>query len=128
MPMTRKEFCSKALGGTVVLMFQAACGGGDDYNGSPAPAPGPAPADCGASGAEISANHGHALVIPAADLASAVAMSYSILGASGHDHRVTFTPAQLQMLDAGGAVTVTSTATAVAGLGSHDHVVTASCP
>ena len=128
MQMTRKEFCSKTLGGTVLLLFQAACGGGDGpYGGSPAPAPGPAPspapAECGASGAAIAGNHGHVLEIPAADLDAAVAMSYSIAGTAGHDHRVTFSPAQLQMLKSGGEVTVVSTATDL-----HDHSVRASCP
>lgn len=121
MQMTRKEFCEKLGGGTVLLLFQA-CGGGSD---SPAPAPGPAPAPaaCGASGGQIAGNHGHVLTIPQVDLDSMVAMTYGIAATAGHNHLVTFTPAQLQTLKGGGTVTVTSTLT-----DAHDHAVTASCP
>jgi plastocyanin len=77
---------------------------------------------CGSSGAAIAGNHGHVLVIPASDLDSTVDKTYSILGMATHDHSVTFTPAQLQMLKAGQEVTVTSTETL-----AHDHNVRASC-
>ncbi len=77
---------------------------------------------CGASGTQIQGNHGHTLVIPAADLNSPIALSYSIAGFAGHDHTVTFSPAELQMLKAGQTVIVSSTATL-----SHTHVVTAVC-
>ena len=123
MAMTRKEFCEILGGSTVVLLFQA-CGGGGGGNSGPAPAP--APAACGASGAAIAGNHGHVLTIARADLDSMVAMSYSIAGGANHDHMVTFSPAQLQTLKTGGAVTVTSTI-GDGGLGAHSHNVTASC-
>jgi hypothetical protein len=61
-------------------------------------------------------------VIPASDLDSTVDMTYSIHGTATHDHTVTFTTAQLQMLKAGQEVTVTSTETL-----AHNHNVTASC-
>lgn len=123
MQMTRKEFCQKTLGGgTVLLLFQA-CGGGGSSAPAPAPGPAPGPAACGASGAEIAGNHGHVLTIARADLDLMVAMTYSIAASAGHDHLVTFTPAQLQTLKGGGAVTVTSSTTQ-----AHEHAVTASCP
>jgi hypothetical protein len=124
MPMTRKEFCEILGGSTVVLLFQACGGGGSSYSG---PAPPPAPAACGSSGTAIAGNHGHVLTIARADLDSMVAMTYSIAGIAGHDHMVSFSPAQLQTLKTGGAVTVTST-TGDGGLGPHTHNVTASCP
>lgn len=76
---------------------------------------------CGATGAAISLNHGHELVIPAADLDSATDKTYSIKGTSVHEHMVTFTAAQLGMLKAKTPVTVTST------LAGHTHEVTATC-
>lgn len=76
---------------------------------------------CGAAGPEIAGNHGHELVIPAADLDSATDKTYSIKGTSVHDHMVTFTVAQLGMLKAKMPVTVTSTETI------HTHSVTAVC-
>jgi hypothetical protein len=129
MTMTRKGFLGAVTGGTVLLLLQA-CGGGDDDSSTPsspaAPAPAPAPpaagSECGSSGAAVSGNHGHALEIPEADLDSTVNMTYSIQGTSGHDHTVTFTPAQLQLLKAGQAVTVTSSATF-----QHEHNVTVTC-
>ena len=48
--------------------------------------------------------------------------TYSIMAGAGHDHTVTFTPAQLVQLKAGAAVAVTSTIAV-----GHDHVVTATC-
>jgi hypothetical protein len=123
MTITRKAFLGAAAS-TVVLLLQG-CGGGDDDNSgapAPGPAPGPGPAQCGAAGAAIAGNHGHALTIPAADLDSATNQTYSILGTANHSHSVTFTPAQLQALKAGQSVTVQSTTDSF-----HEHAVTATC-
>jgi len=125
MDISRKQFCARLGSGTVLLWLQA-CGGGGGYSSAPAPAPGSGGGTtCGASGAEIAGNHGHVLVIPAADLDSAMPMTYGIAGTAGHNHNVTFSPAQLQTLKTGGSVTVTSTMTTTTV--THDHVVTASC-
>jgi hypothetical protein len=70
----------------------------------------------------ISANHGHQLTVPAADVTAQVAKTYSIKGASGHDHLVTITAAQFAQLGAGQAVTVASTNSA-----GHTHSVTVRC-
>jgi VCBS repeat-containing protein len=72
----------------------------------------------------ISANHGHALSVPVADLDSPTPRTYSIMGAAVHDHQVTFSVQQLQQLKAGTAVTVTSTAFAGDG---HFHSVMVTC-
>lgn len=116
MKMTRKGFLGAAAGGTVLLLLQA-CGGGDDGVAPTAKA-----LECSSSGAAISGNHGHVLAIAAADLDSTTDKTYSIQGSATHDHTVTFTPAQLQMLKTGAAVTVAST-TAF----QHAHNVTATC-
>ena len=126
MGMTRKAFLEAATG-TVFLMLQGCGGGGDGYSSSPSPPPpppppGPPPSTCGAGDAAITGNHGHALVIARADLDSMVDRNYSIVGTATHDHSVTFTPAQLQMLKAGQTVIVTSSTT-----NAHNHTVTASC-
>ena len=117
MDISRKEFCSALGSGSLLLLLQS-CGGGGGYGAAPAPPPGA----CGAAGAAIAGNHGHVLVIPRADLDSAVAVTYGMPGTAGHDHNVTFTPAQLQMLKSGAAVTVSSTVTF-----GHNHDVTATC-
>lgn len=88
----------------------AGAGGGDD------------PQTCGASGAQIIGNHGHVLVVPAKDLDSPTAKTYSIMGNATHNHTVTFSPANLQKLATGANVAVTSTT-----VNAHDHVVNAMC-
>jgi hypothetical protein len=116
--ITRKRFLGAAAGGTVLLLLQA-CGGGGYGASEPAS---DSTRDCGSSGATISGNHGHALTIATADLDSKVDKTYSILGLSDHDHAVTFTPAQLQMLKASQSVTVTSSRA-----NEHNHEVSATC-
>ena len=117
--MTRKGFLGAALGGTVLLL--QACGGGDDApsggnNG------GGGPDSCSSEGAAITGNHGHSLSIPAADLDSTSAKTYSIQGGASHAHSITLSPAQLANLKAGQSVTVTSTTDS-----QHNHDVTITC-
>jgi len=85
-------------------------------------------ATCAANGAKdtaIATNHAgslHALVVPMADFVTPAMKTYTIKGASAHDHSITLTAAQLTMLKAGTPVTVTSTT----GNG-HMHAVTVGC-
>jgi len=117
--ISRKRFLGALGSGTVLLWLQACGGGGDDDGGGGG---GGGNASCGAGESAITANHGHTLVIDEADLDSATAKTYSIMGSAGHDHTVTFTVAQLGMLKNGQGVTVTSST----GSG-HTHDVTATC-
>ncbi len=116
MTISRKQFLGATTAGTVLLWLQGCGGGGDDDN-NPPPAQ-----SCGATGAAIAGNHGHALSIARADLDSTVNRTYDITGTANHPHSVTFTPVQLQALRAGQSVTVTSSTDA-----AHEHAVTASC-
>ena len=118
--LTRKLFLAQlASGGWAAVL--AGCGGGSDA--APAPSPAPSPGGVGSCSAVlITANHGHALSIPVADLTSAVAMSYNIQGSADHNHQVTFSPAQLASLRGGASVTVTSTTTL-----SHSHDLSETC-
>ena len=130
MSITRKQVLQSMTGGTVMLLIQACGGGGSSGTttaiggayGNPMPTTG-----CGASGAEISNNHGHLLSIPSTDLSSTTDKSYSIMGTATHDHTVTLTAAQLAALKAGQVVTVTSTVTDAPVYGSHSHNLTISC-
>ena len=54
--------------------------------------------------AAISANHGHALEIPLADIEAGVEMTYSAQGSAGHCHQVTLTADDFAALQAGGTV------------------------
>lgn len=112
MNMTRKGFLGTAAGGAIVLLLQA-CGGGDDE----VPL-----TKCESSGASISGNHGHSLIVDVKDLDSLTDKTFSIAGSANHDHSVTFTPAQLKLLKEGKAVTVASTNNF-----QHAHNVIAAC-
>jgi hypothetical protein len=68
MDISRKRFVEAMASGSAVLLFTG-CGGGSDYGGTPAPAPAPSPPNS-CSPAQISGNHGHALVIAKSDLDS----------------------------------------------------------
>ena len=70
----------------------------------------------------ISGNHGHTLVVPAADLESTTNQSYSILGTADHNHTVVLTPAQLQLIKAKTAALVNSSTEQF-----HFHEVTVNC-
>jgi hypothetical protein len=130
---SRRLFVADLTGSAVALVL-AGCGG-SDYSSPPPPPPTmpvpvpppppPTPALlCGAT--NISANHGHALVIPPADVDSTVDKVYSILGTADHNHLVTLTAAQLTQLKTGAAGT-TITVGSTAGGDGHTHLVTVSC-
>jgi hypothetical protein len=70
----------------------------------------------------ITANHGHALTVPAADANAGIAKTYSIKGTSGHSHTVAITAAQFGILKGGGTITVKSTVDV-----GHSHDVTVKC-
>ena len=80
---------------------------------------------CSANGAKhsvITSNHGHALLIPAADFVTPAAGTYDIKGGGTHAHSLALTAAQLTSLMNGTSVTVTS------GIGNgHTHDVTVIC-
>lgn len=115
-PMTRKAFCARLTGASVVLLIQA-CGGGGD---SPA-APGVTPSGTGCNDT-IAANHGHVLSIAAADLDSTTDKVYDIQGSADHTHGVTLTVANLRALKAGMPVTVVTSTTL-----AHEHSVSIQC-
>lgn len=119
---TRRHFLSMvaALSGSALLL--GACdddmpmsSGGTDA--------GAASARCKAM---IGGNHGHELAVTRDDAtagaAAAEPTTLHIQGTSSHDHTITLTPLDFQMLLAGESVAVTSTATQ-----AHTHSVTLSC-
>lgn len=75
----------------------------------------------GAHDSHITNNHGHELLIPAADFATPTGGTYDILGAAAHSHTVTLSGAQLTAISQGTAVTVTSS------FSTHAHDVTIVC-
>jgi len=117
--MTRKQFGSTLLGGTVLLLIQSCGGGGGSDGYSAAPPPGGSGTGCNDS---IADNHGHVLVIATADLDSTTDKTYDIHGTADHTHSVTLTAADLAKLKSHVTVMVTTTVTL-----AHSHVITISC-
>ena len=128
MPVNRKLFLVQVLGSGIALKLSGCGGGGEAASPAPAPAPGAAPAPAppppltNCTGLVFSANHGHILTIPAADLNSSVTKTYSVQGTGGHDHQVTLSPGQLAQLRAGGMVSVGTTFDA-----GHAHTMSGGC-
>jgi hypothetical protein len=138
---SRRSFFG-SMGAFALLL--SACGGSDDSPAPaalaptptpapppPAPAPAPAPPppagalSCGATA--ISDNHGHTLTIPAADVDSMIAKTYSIEGIADHPHTITLTPVQLAQIKAMTSVTVSSSVDPSPIFASHFHAVTVNC-
>ena len=111
--VTRKVFLTQLTGGGAALLL-GACGGGSDSA--------PPPAVCNQFA--FTANHGHTLLIPQADLDSTIDKVYSIQGSATHDHLITLTRAQLAQLKAGQAVQVTTDS---GGAPAHTHDMTGTC-
>lgn len=114
--LTRKAFLGDLAGGAALLVL-GGCGGGGGYGGSTTLLPA-----AGTCLAQIAGNHGHALIIPRADLDATTDKTYSIQGSADHSHDVTFTAAQLADLKAGRTVAVLSTITM-----AHQHGIAELC-
>jgi hypothetical protein len=114
--LTRKLFLRQMGGGCLTLVLAGCGGGGGDDDEVVVPH-----STCG--NFLFSNNHGHALVIPAADLDSLTDKAYSIQGAATHDHPFTLTAANLARLKAGQAIVVATTGVAF----EHTHDVSGSC-
>ena len=112
--LTRKLFLRHMGGGCMTLVLAGCGGGGDDDEVV-------VPVTC--NNFLFSGNHGHALVIPAADLDSLADKTYSIQGTASHDHPFTLTAANLARLKAGQAIVVATTGVAL----DHTHDVSGSC-
>jgi hypothetical protein len=80
--------------------------------------------ESGGIASEITNNHGHELNIPAADFSDPVDGTYSIKGSADHDHQVSFTGEDLEIVSGYNSKTVTSTS---GGTDGHTHEVTLDC-
>ncbi len=123
------------LGGAGVAAQLVGCGGedpgtdsgtGGTDSGTGGTDSGTGGTDTGGGGgcapeASIGTNHGHTLVVPAADVTAAADRTYSIRGASAHDHMVTITAADFATLAGGGTLSLESTSS------GHTHTVSVTC-
>ena len=69
----------------------------------------------------ITANHGHVLMVPLADVMAGVEVTYDIQGTADHAHTVTLDADHFAMLEQGIQVTVASS------FAGHNHQVTVAC-
>jgi hypothetical protein len=109
MRLTRKEF----LKGVLLGGAAAACGGSN-------------PGNClqNGSNSQISANHGHSLVVSKADITAGAAKTYDITGIADHSHSVTLSAADMSALQQNHQAIEVST-----NFGSppHNHTITVTC-
>jgi len=97
--ITRKQFSAALVGGSVMLWLSG-CGGDPDEELEELD-----------GNVRISSNHGHSLVIPAADLDSVIAKTYDIRGSAvDHTHSVVIVPDQFRRIKEGQVVAVGSDA------------------
>ncbi len=123
MKTTRRHFlttASTSILGAGLLVNAVACSDDGETNTGSGSGGGGTPSGC--SDEAITANHGHSLAVPQADVDAAAEKTYSIQGDSPHDHEITLTAADFTLLAGGGSVTIVSTSD-----GTHTHDVTVSC-
>lgn len=117
MKMTRRQF----LGTSVAAVAVAACGGDEGKTDAAI-----AGRNCAVNGttAQISANHGHVIVVTSSDISANADKTYDITGSATHAHSVTITAANFATLNSNsnGSIMVTST-----DGGGHTHQVTVLC-
>jgi hypothetical protein len=109
MKTSRKVFLEASL----LLATATACGGSDGGDG------GGGDGSCSES---ISANHGHVMSVPQADVDAGSEKTYDITGSADHPHQVTLTADDFTTLAGGGSVTVASSTDS-----AHSHMVTVTC-
>lgn len=133
--INRTEFLRSALalaGVGIGAAGLAACSNDNGYGGGNPP-PGAGAMGGGGGGLTdacdtnaptdtIAANHGHVLVVTAADAAAAADKTYDIMGTASHTHSVTITAAMFAVLETGTLITTTSTTTS-----GHSHGITVMC-
>ena len=116
--MNRREFLGEAVAGPLagLAILAVACDGGGD-------APIDATPSCLQNGTRvtISGNHGHALVIPIADIQAGADKTYE-LGGTDHTHEVTLTSRNFGLLASDQTVPVRSTTT-----NGHSHPISIAC-
>lgn len=94
----------------------------EDAGTTPEEDAGTTPTGCESVDGTVDDNHGHTVVIPAADVADPMDRTYNIQGTSRHPHTITVTAANFETLAAGGTVTVSSSRDS-----GHSHEVTLVC-
>src|SRR5688572_1583070 len=106
----RREFTTRSLLALLAGVTVTISGCGDDEPNTPTPV---------AKTGNISANHGHAATISAAEQTAGGDVVLNIEGQATHNHQVSLSGAQVVQIRSGTQVAITSTST----LG-HQHTVT----
>jgi hypothetical protein len=133
--LTRKQFLRSALGISVAalgLQVLSACGGDSsptpdaagNGSGSGSGSGSDSVADCEQNGTNstIAGNHGHVLVVTAAEVTAGTDKTFNIQGAADHPHTVKITAAMFQMLQQNHAIMTVSSTDAL-----HSHNIMVAC-
>lgn len=120
MTMTRKQFLGTVMGAAGVALV-AGCGGDDAGH-----LDGSVQRNCAMNGTAVTieANHGHVLVVTAADVTAGADKTYDITGTAGHTHMVTITAADFAKLQSNANGTVMEVSTVG---NAHTHAITVIC-
>lgn len=124
--MDRKTFLKKSIAAMLfTIPAYALLNCSSDDGGNTVNPPVGNPGDClqnGGTASAITGNHGHSLSVSAADVSAGTEKTYSIQGASSHQHMVTVTSSDFGNLGLNQSITKTSTSDS-----GHTHSVTISC-
>jgi hypothetical protein len=125
MSLTRKEFLSSVVTAVAGVTGAAALLGCSDPGGS---SDAGTLLNCTTNGAApmIGANHGHSMMVTAAEVNAGVDKTYSIMGGANHTHMVTVTAANFAALKANSVAIVTVVSTP-GGDPAHMHTVMIFC-
>jgi hypothetical protein len=122
MKTSRLAFVRGAVGVCIAGLAVAACGG-DDAGDNDMNMGGSGGSGSGnACTTTIGTNHGHTMVVTAADKMAAAAKTYDIAGGAGHSHTVELSAEDFTDLAGGTQLEVTSSTDA-----GHSHQVTIKC-
>ncbi len=132
---TRREFLVQVSGAVVATRALIACG---DDTSEPSPTPIPTPdagefpgpvGNCVRNGADamIVANHGHILMVPAADVLAGTPRVYNIQGAADHPHTISVTADLMELLQRDSEVVVESSIDGSDDFPLHSHTVRLIC-
>ena len=120
MTMTRKQFLGTVMGAAGAALL-AGCGGDDGGH-----LDGSTQRNCAMNGTTtmIASNHGHVIVVTAADVTSGADKTYDIMGTADHTHSVTITAADFAKLQSNANGTVMEVSTVG---NAHMHEITVIC-
>jgi hypothetical protein len=111
------NFFVMCMGIVAVALILSGCDGGGSSSSDQTNSPAASSSHVNKAG-DISSNHGHTVILTAAQQDAGVAVTLELTPGNGHTHTVDFTAAQVQTIAGGGHASAESTV-----VGGHSHTV-----